>query len=108
MVNMQKDGIYFVVLCVFGGEIIFDGLIVIGEIGKKYDFYIKIIGGQCIDLFGVQVYELLLIWKELIDVGFESGYVYGKFMCIVKSCVGFIWCCYGVQDSVGMVIEIEK
>ena len=49
-----------------------------------------------------------LIWKELIDAGFESGHAYGKSMRTVKSCVGSTWCRYGVQDSVGMAIDLEK
>lgn len=43
--NIQCDGIYFVVFCVFGGEIIFDKFVVIGEVVQKYGLYIKIIGG---------------------------------------------------------------
>jgi nitrite reductase (NADH) large subunit len=49
-----------------------------------------------------------LIWQELIDAGFESGHAYGKALRTVKSCVGSTWCRYGVQDSVGMAIHVEK
>lgn len=108
MANMQKDGTYSVVPRVPGGEITPEGLIAIGEVGKKYGLYTKITGGQRIDLFGAQVHELPLIWKELIDAGFESGHAYGKSMRTVKSCVGSTWCRYGVQDSVGMAILVEK
>lgn len=108
MANMQKDGTYSVVPRVPGGEITPEGLIAIGEVGKKYGLYTKITGGQRIDLFGAQVHELPLIWKELIDAGFESGHAYGKSMRTVKSCVGATWCRYGVQDSVGMAIDVEK
>jgi nitrite reductase (NADH) large subunit len=90
-----------------GGEITPDKLIVIGEVGKKYGLYTKITGGQRIDLFGARVEQLPLIWKELVDAGFESGHAYGKSMRTVKSCVGSTWCRYGVQDSVGMAIQIE-
>jgi len=108
MANMQKDGTYSVVPRVPGGEITPDGLIAIGQIGKKYDLYTKITGGQRIDMFGAKVHELPLIWKELIDAGFESGHAYGKSMRTVKSCVGSTWCRYGVQDSVGMAILVEQ
>lgn len=108
MANMQKDGTYSVVPRVPGGEITPEGLIAIGEVGKKYGLYTKITGGQRIDLFGAQVHQLPLIWKELIDAGFESGHAYGKAMRTVKSCVGSTWCRYGVQDSVGMAIQVEK
>jgi nitrite reductase (NADH) large subunit len=59
-------------------------------------------------LFGAQVHELPLIWRELIDAGFESGHAYGKATRTVKSCVGSTWCRYGVQDSVGFAIDIEN
>ena len=42
-----------------------------------------------------------------IDAGFESGHAYGKALRTVKSCVGSTWCRYGVQDSVGMAIQLE-
>ncbi|NPU94404.1 MAG: nitrite reductase large subunit [Gammaproteobacteria bacterium] len=108
LANMQKDGTYSVVPRVPGGEITPDGLIAIGAVAKKFDLYTKITGGQRIDLFGAQVHELPLIWKELIDAGFESGHAYGKSLRTVKSCVGSTWCRYGMLDSVGMAIVLEK
>jgi nitrite reductase (NADH) large subunit len=108
LANMQKDGTYSVVPRVPGGEITPAKLIAIGEVAQKYGLYTKITGGQRIDLFGARVHELPLIWKELIAAGFESGHAYGKAMRTVKSCVGSTWCRYGVQDSVGMAIEIEN
>ncbi|GFE87945.1 nitrite reductase large subunit NirB [Steroidobacter agaridevorans] len=108
LANMQKDGTYSVVPRIAGGEITPEKLIVIGEVAKKYGLYTKITGGQRIDLFGAQVHELPLIWRELIDAGFESGHAYGKSVRTVKSCVGSTWCRYGVQDSVGYAIDIEN
>jgi len=108
LANMQKDGTYSVVPRVPGGEITPERLIAIGAVAQKYGLYTKITGGQRIDLFGAQVHELPLIWKELIAAGFESGHAYGKAMRTVKSCVGSTWCRYGVQDSVGLAIEIEN
>ena len=108
LANMQKDGTYSVVPRVPGGEITPDKLITIGAVAKKYGLYTKITGGQRIDLFGAQVHELPLIWKELIDAGFESGHAYGKAVRTVKSCVGSTWCRYGVQDSVGFAIDLEN
>ena len=106
--NMQKDGTYSVVPRVAGGEITPEKLIVLGEVAKKYDLYTKITGGQRIDLFGAQLHELPDIWRELVDAGFETGHAYGKSLRTVKSCVGSTWCRYGVQDSVGMAIELEN
>jgi nitrite reductase (NADH) large subunit len=108
LANMQKDGTYSVVPRVPGGEITPDGLIAIGAVAKKYGLYTKITGGQRIDLFGAQVHQLPQIWKELIDAGFESGHAYGKALRTVKSCVGSTWCRYGVQDSVGLAIDLEN
>jgi nitrite reductase (NADH) large subunit len=108
LANVQKDGTYSIVPRVTGGEITPDKLIVIGQVAKKYGLYTKITGGQRIDMFGAQVHELPLIWKELIDAGFESGHAYGKSLRTVKSCVGSTWCRYGVQDSVGFAIQIEN
>ncbi len=108
LANMQKDGTYSVVPRVPGGEITPDKLIVIGRIAQTYGLYTKITGGQRIDLFGAQVHQLPLIWKELIDAGMESGHAYGKAVRTVKSCVGSTWCRYGVQDSVGLAIDIEN
>jgi len=108
LANMQKNGTYSIVPRVPGGEITPQKLIVLGEVAKKYDLYTKITGGQRIDLFGARLEQLPVIWKELIDAGFESGHAYGKSMRTVKSCVGSTWCRYGVKDSVTMAIDIEN
>jgi nitrite reductase (NADH) large subunit len=108
LANLQKDGTYSVVPRVPGGEITPAKLIAIGEVAKKYGLYTKITGAQRIDLFGARVEQLPLVWKELIDAGFESGHAYGKALRTVKSCVGSTWCRYGVQDSVAMAIRIEQ
>jgi nitrite reductase (NADH) large subunit len=107
LANMQKNGTYSVVPRVAGGEITPEKLIVLGEVAKKYELYSKITGAQRIDLFGATITQLPLIWKELIDAGFETGHAYGKSLRTVKSCVGSTWCRYGVQDSVAMAIYIE-
>ncbi|MGE0115806.1 MAG: nitrite reductase large subunit NirB [Steroidobacteraceae bacterium] len=108
LANMQKNGTYSVVPRIAGGELTPRQLIIIGQIAEKFGLYTKITGGQRIDLFGAQVHELPLIWKELTDAGFESGHAYGKSLRTVKSCVGSTWCRYGVQDSVGLAIELEN
>jgi nitrite reductase (NADH) large subunit len=108
LANMQKDGTYSVVPRVAGGEITPDQLIAIGNVGKKYNLYTKITGGQRIDLFGARLEELPAIWEELIDAGMETGHAYGKSLRTVKSCVGSTWCRYGVDDSVGFAIEVEN
>ncbi|WBL42692.1 nitrite reductase large subunit NirB [Algoriphagus halophytocola] len=108
LANIQRNGSYSVVPRVPGGEITPEKLMVLGQVAKKYDLYTKITGGQRIDLFGAQLHELPMIWKELIDAGFESGHAYGKSLRTVKSCVGSTWCRYGLHDSVSFAIRIEE
>ena len=105
--NIQKDGTYSIVPRIPGGEITPEKLIVIGEVGKEFNLYTKITGGQRIDLFGARVDELPAIWQRLVDAGFETGHAYGKSLRTVKSCVGSTWCRYGVLDSTSMAIAIE-
>jgi nitrite reductase (NADH) large subunit len=107
LANMQKNGTYSVVPRIPGGEITPDKLIVIGEVARDFGLYTKITGGQRIDLFGARVEQLPKIWERLVAAGFESGHAYGKALRTVKSCVGSTWCRYGVQDSVGMAINLE-
>ncbi|MFL6173046.1 MAG: nitrite reductase large subunit NirB, partial [Marmoricola sp.] len=107
MANLQKDGTYSVVPRVPAGEITPEGLIAIGQVAQDFGLYTKFTGGQRIDLFGARLEQLPSIWKRLVDAGFESGHAYGKALRTVKSCVGSTWCRYGVQDSVGMAVELE-
>ncbi|WP_435770303.1 nitrite reductase large subunit NirB [Nocardioides sp. SYSU DS0651] len=107
LANLQKNGTYSVVPRIPGGEITPDKLIVIGQVAKEFGLYTKITGGQRIDLFGARLEDLPAIWQRLVDAGMESGHAYGKSLRTVKSCVGSTWCRYGVQDSVGLAIELE-
>lgn len=106
--NMQKDGTYSVVPRMAGGEVTPEGLIVIGQIAKDYGLYTKLTGGQRVDLFGAQLHQLPEIWRRLVEAGFETGHAYGKSLRTVKSCIGSTWCRYGVDDSVGLAIELEN
>ncbi|HWT38980.1 MAG TPA: nitrite reductase large subunit NirB, partial [Paraburkholderia sp.] len=108
LANIQRDGTYSVVPRMPGGEVTPEGLIAVGQVAKKYGLYTKITGGQRVDLFGARVEQLPSIWEELIAAGFESGHAYGKSVRTVKSCVGSTWCRYGVDDSVGLAIDIEN
>jgi len=108
LANIQKNGTYSIVPRIPGGEITPDKLIAIGQVGKKYNLYTKITGGQRVDLFGARQEQLPIIWKELIDAGFETGHAYGKSLRTVKSCVGSTWCRYGVADSVTTAIDLEN
>ncbi|GAA5939388.1 uncharacterized protein JCM15063_004507 [Sporobolomyces koalae] len=107
LANIQRDGTFSVVPRVAAGEITPAGLIAIGKVAAKYKLYTKITGGQRIDMFGAQKADLLDIWQELIDSGFESGHAYGKSLRTVKSCVGSSWCRFGLDDSVQMATDLE-
>ncbi|ROR92450.1 nitrite reductase large subunit NirB [Nocardioides aurantiacus] len=108
LANIQKNGTYSVVPRIAGGEITPEKLIVIGEVARDFDLYTKITGGQRIDLFGARLEQLPLIWRRLVDAGFESGHAYGKSLRTVKSCVGSTWCRFGVQDSTSLAIMLEE
>ena len=106
--NMQKDGTYSIVPRIAGGEISAEKLMVLAQAAQDYGLYTKITGGQRVDLFGAQLHQLPEIWGRLVDAGFETGHAYGKSVRTVKSCVGSTWCRYGVDDSVGLAIDIEN
>ncbi|MFK7899352.1 MAG: nitrite reductase large subunit NirB [Cyclobacteriaceae bacterium] len=108
LANIQRNGTYSVVPRIAGGEITPDKLVILGEIGVKYNLYTKITGGARIDFFGAELNDLPAIWKELIDAGFESGHAYGKSLRTVKSCVGSTWCRYGMDESISFAIELEN
>ncbi|MEU7628531.1 nitrite reductase large subunit NirB [Nocardia sp. NPDC049220] len=108
LANLQKNGTYSVVPRMPGGEVTAEQLITIGEVAKEFGLYVKVTGGQRIDLFGARVEQLPVIWRRLVDAGMESGHAYGKSLRTVKSCVGSAWCRYGQQDSVGMAVLLEK
>ncbi len=107
LANMQRDGTYSVVPRIPGGEISPEKLAVIARVATEFGLYTKITGGQRIDLFGARLDQLPDIWAQLVEAGFESGQAYGKALRNVKSCVGSTWCRFGVQDSVGMAIQLE-
>ncbi|KAJ2923968.1 hypothetical protein H1R20_g13130, partial [Candolleomyces eurysporus] len=88
LANIQRNGTFSVVPRITAGEITPDGLIIIGNVAKKYNLYTKITGGQRIDMFGARKEDLPDIWEELHKGGFESGHAYGKSLRTVKSCVG--------------------
>ncbi|APU13938.1 MULTISPECIES: nitrite reductase large subunit NirB [Actinoalloteichus] len=107
LANIQRNGTYSVVPRIPGGEITPDKLLVIAQVAKDFGLYTKITGAQRIDLLGATVDQLPLIWRRLVEAGFESGHAYGKALRTVKSCVGSTWCRFGVQDSVSLAVDLE-
>lgn len=106
--NMQKDGTYSVIPRMAGGEVTPAGLLVVAQVANDYNLYTKITGAQRIGLFGAQKDDLPAIWKRLIEAGFETGQAYAKALRMAKTCVGSTWCRFGVQDSVGLGVELEN
>ncbi len=104
--NIQKDKTFSVIPRIYGGVTTADDLIRIGKVAKKYDVpMVKFTGGQRIDLLGITKENLPHVWK---DLGMPSGHAYGKSFRTCKTCVGTDFCRYGVGDSTGLGIKIEK
>jgi len=104
--NIQKDGTFSVVPRMYGGVTTPDELIRIGQVAKKYQVpMVKLTGGQRIDLLGIRKEDLPKVWA---DLGMPSGYAYTKALRTVKTCVGSEFCRFGLNDSTGLGIAIEK
>ncbi|MFE0103539.1 nitrite reductase large subunit NirB [Streptomyces sp. NPDC059009] len=107
LANLQKDGTYSVVPRIPGGVISAAKLVVLGEVAEEFGLFTKITGGQRIDLFGATAEQLPLIWRRLVDAGFESGHAYGKSLRTMKSCVGARFCRFGQGDTMRLAIDLE-
>ncbi len=107
LANLQRNGTYSVVPRMPGGEVTPRQLMACAEVAEDYGLYVKVTGGQRLDLFGAKLDDLPTIWARLGDAGLESGHAYGKALRTVKSCVGINWCRYGVQDSTSMAKLLE-
>jgi NAD(P)H-nitrite reductase large subunit len=78
----------------------------IAEVARKYNIpVIKITSGQRFALVGMRKEDVDSIWEDLkMDVGKATE------LCLhyVQACPGTAVCRYGVQDSLGLGMEIEK
>jgi nitrite reductase (NADH) large subunit len=108
MANIQNDGTYSVIPAMPAGEVTPEKLLVFAQVAKDYGLYVKVNGAQRIGMFGARLEQLPEIWERLVAAGFESGHAYGKSLRTVKSCVGSTWCRYGVDDSVGLAVQLEN
>ena len=107
--NIQKDGTYSVVPRLWGGITNPAELRAIADVAEKHKIpAVKLTGGQRIDLLGVRKEQLPAVWADLGRAGLVSGHAYGKAIRTVKTCVGSEWCRFGVQDSTGLGIKLEK
>ena len=104
--NIQRDGTFSVVPRMYGGVTSPAELRRIADVAEKYEVpMVKVTGGQRLDLLGVRKQDLPAIWREL---GMPSGHAYSKAIRTVKTCVGTDFCRYGLGDSIGLGIEMEK
>ncbi|MDQ3010256.1 MAG: nitrite reductase large subunit NirB [Acidobacteriota bacterium] len=104
--NIQKDRTFSVVPRIYGGVTSAAELRRIADVADKYRVkMVKITGGQRIDLLGISKEDLPAVWR---DLGMPSGHAYTKAFRTCKTCVGTEFCRFGVGDSTGLGIEIEK
>ena len=110
LANMQKDGTYSVVPRMPGGEITPDKLIAIGagrqEVRPVHQDHRRPAHRPVRRAGRPAAAD---IWSELIAAGFEirpclrQGAAHGEVAASART-----WCRYGVQDSVGLAIELEN
>ncbi|MEP7341751.1 MAG: nitrite reductase large subunit NirB [Acidobacteriota bacterium] len=104
--NIQKDRTFSVVPRIYGGVTSASELRRIADVADKYNVpMVKLTGGQRIDLLGIKKEDLPGVWR---DLGMPSGHAYTKAFRTCKTCVGTEFCRFGVGDSTGLGIEIEK
>jgi nitrite reductase (NADH) large subunit len=104
--NIQKDGTFSVVPRIYGGVTTPAELKRIAEVAQKHNVpMVKITGGQRLDLLGIPKEKLPQVWA---DLGMPSGHAYAKAFRTCKTCVGTEFCRFGVGDSTGLGIKIEK
>ena len=104
--NIQKDGTFSVIPEMPGGVCTPDELRRIADVAVKYNVpLVKVTGGQRIDLVGVAKDELPDVWR---DLGMPAGYAWGKSYRTCKSCIGSEFCRFGLGDSMGLALKIER
>lgn len=73
---------------------------------KKYGIpIVKITSGQRIALVGLKPEDIPNIWK---DLGIETGRAIDLCVHYVQCCPGTTVCQFGIQDSIGIGLEIEE
>jgi nitrite reductase (NADH) large subunit len=104
--NIQKDATFSVIPRIYGGVTSPDQLRRIADVADRHHAkMVKITGGQRIDLLGIPKESLPEVWREL---GMPSGHAYAKAFRTCKTCVGTDFCRYGIGDSTGLGIAIER
>ncbi len=104
---MQRDKeTYAIVPRVPVGLLTTENLDKLGLVIKKYNIpVVKIVSGQRIALVGIKGEDVERIWSEL---SMEPGKASKLCVHYVQACPGTAVCSLGVQDSLGLGIELEK
>ena len=104
---LQRDKkTYAIVPRTPAGVLSVENLEAITAVVKKYNIPItKITSGHRLALVGIEKEDIEAVWKDLnIDVGRATE------LCLhyVQACPGTTVCTFGVQDSLGLGMELEK
>lgn len=104
---LQRDKkTYAIVPRIPGGLLQRDHLAAISMVTEKYNIpIVKITSGQRIALVGVEEKDLDAIYE---DLGMDPGHATELCLHYVQACPGTQVCQFGVQDSLGFGIQIEK
>ena len=104
---LQRDNkTYAIIPRIPGGILTPDILDKISGVVKKFNLpMVKITSGNRIALIGVKKNDIAAVWKEL---GMEVAHAKGLCFYYVQSCPGTDFCKYGIQDSTGLGIKLEK
>jgi nitrite reductase (NADH) large subunit len=104
--NIQKDGTFSVVPEMPGGITTPAELMRIAEVAVKHNVpLVKLTGGQRIDLVGIPKQDLPAVWA---DLDMPAGWAWGKSYRTCKSCIGTEFCRFGLGDSMGLAVKIER
>ncbi|MBW1807497.1 MAG: NAD(P)/FAD-dependent oxidoreductase [Deltaproteobacteria bacterium] len=85
-----------------------DDLERIAQVARKYDIpIIKIVSGLRFALVGIKKADIDAVWK---DLGLDVGRAKTTELCLhyVQACPGTAVCKFGVQDSLGLGLQLEK
>ncbi|MCU0631380.1 MAG: NAD(P)/FAD-dependent oxidoreductase [Methanolinea sp.] len=104
---LQRDGTsYAIVPRTPSGVVKPEELERIAHVARKYRIpVIKMTSGQRMVLVGMKREEIPAIWK---DLGMTVGQATAPCVHYVQACPGTETCKYGVQDSLGLGLEIER
>lgn len=104
---LQRDGeTYAIVPRTPVGLLNLETLEAITRVVRKYSIpIVKITSGQRLALVGMKADVIEEIWK---DLGTDIGQATALCVHYAQACPGTAVCKFGVQDSLGMALELEK